>query len=117
MDDQIPLLKARIEWKPNGRFRISHYDDEPCDRSLTKSGGACFARWREVSDRTRESWFLWHAIEAVHEGCAPSQMLDEMNKVSELFDLVQGFMVRPSEVREAKLKRGKEAKDGQAAPE
>lgn len=116
MHQQIPLWNARIEWKPNGRFRISHYEDEPSDRSLTKSGGACFARWHEVSDRTRESWFLWHGILAMQEGCAPGEVLDQMNRVEELFEMAQGWMLRPSEMRAAASNRGKEAKDGKASP-
>jgi hypothetical protein len=117
MQPQIPLKFARIEWKPNGRFRISHYIDEPCDRRLPKSGGACFAVWHVMADQTRESWFLWTALEAMQEGCKPAQVLVEMNRVSELFDIVQRFAVRQSQVQEARKTRGMEAKDGTPAPQ
>lgn len=117
MDNPIPLKLARIEWKPNGRFRVSHYVDERCDRSLPRSGGACFALWHQMSDANREQWFLWHALMATCDGCQPGQVLDEINKVSELFDMCQRWAVRQSEVQEARRTRGMEAKDGATSSE
>lgn len=114
---QVPIERARIEWQPDGIFRISHYDEEPCDRSLRKSGGACFETWMECCPKTRVAWLLWHGIVAMNDGCHPRQVIAEMNRVPEFFDEIGSFLVRPSEVRKADKSRGKEASNGEALPE
>lgn len=117
MDQQVPLDRARIEWNRDGVFRISNFDSDPCDRSLKNSGGACFARWTEVSRETRELWLLWHGLFAMHDGCDPEQVLDELNLVPEFFDIATKLTVSQQAMRSAGLCRGKEAKDGEAASE
>jgi hypothetical protein len=109
VDEQVLLINARIEWERYGELRISDYFDESPDHTLSKSGGACFELWRAVKPETRMIWFLWHALMACRDGCHPRDVLDEMQKVPELFEYVQQFTVRPSEMKSANVREAADA--------
>lgn len=81
--DSIPINMARIEWGDGG-FRISHYRDEPSDRNLPDSGGACFGSWMNCKDtKTLVAWCYWHGLMAIQDGATWQNVFRELDKVAE----------------------------------
>lgn len=84
--EDMHLKDARIEWNRRGEFRVSNYHDEKPDLKLRRSGGACFAYWREMDDDVRRMlWFYAHVMAALYDECDPQQIIRETEKVIDGF--------------------------------